>query len=339
MRGTSTPTPSRGKVRQERYRPGILVDHEIIKAQRSGLIKIDPFSEEYVEPATYDLGVGEKAVISTTSKVIDLQNSRLLVVEPGAMAMIQSLEILELSRRVAGRVGPKTSLLRRGVFVATGPQIDPGFKGRLTINLINLSPRPFPLHFEDRILTTEFHFLPSIPTKGYEGPHQGKTEFGTEEIEILLAYRGPTLADLHRGFAEMRDNIRQIAELGREIPRFWESQEGMLLRMAEISSGLQAPRASPSVGMFVPITSFAPEPYELRKQLIVTIKPLEEGWEASFFDANIHATGDTEEEALRNLKSLILDVLDSLSGAPRDSLEIEPRRQLAVLTEFIAKSV
>jgi predicted RNase H-like HicB family nuclease len=67
------------------------------------------------------------------------------------------------------------------------------------------------------------------------------------------------------------------------------------------------------------------------------IQPSEEGFSAGFFDANIHASGDTEEEALRNLKSLILDVFDSLSAEPPKDLGPQPARQLAVLNEFVAK--
>jgi predicted RNase H-like HicB family nuclease len=90
-------------------------------------------------------------------------------------------------------------------------------------------------------------------------------------------------------------------------------------------------------GLWVPITSFAPEPYEAIRPLSAVIYPCEEGFIAGFFDANIHAAGDTEEEALRNLRSLILDVFDSLSAEPSATLGPEPKRQLAVLREFVAR--
>lgn len=338
MRGTPT------LARKAKARPaannngyGILVDHQIIDAQERGLIKIDPFNSDLVEPATYDLRVGDRAVISTTSKVIDMQNARLLVIEPGAMAILQSFEILELSKRVAGRVGPKTSLLRRGVFVAVGPQIDPGFKGRMFVNLVNLSPRPFSLHHQDRFLTAEFHLLASEPTKGYRGPYQGRTELSAEEIESLLAYQGPTLADLHRGFTEIRDNIRDVVTLGREIPRLTDAQERTLTQMVGVQIKMEAREQSSGPGLMVPITTFVPEPYEVVRQMVAVVQPSEEGFTASLFDANIHSSGDTEEEAVRNLKSLTLDVYDNLSAEPTENLGPQPRRQLAVLREFIRK--
>ena len=87
----------------------------------------------------------------------------------------------------------------------------------------------------------------------------------------------------------------------------------------------------------VPITTFAPEPYELRRPPLVIVQHGDEGFTASFFDANIHASGDTEEEAFRNLKSLLLDVFDSLRAESPENLGPEPKRQLAVLEEFIGK--
>ena len=87
----------------------------------------------------------------------------------------------------------------------------------------------------------------------------------------------------------------------------------------------------------VPITTFAPEPYELLRPLTVLVQEEGAGFNASLFDANIHASGDTEEEAFRNLKSVMLDIFDSLSAEPPDHLGPEPRRQLAVLQQFIRR--
>jgi len=319
-------------------RSGILVDHEIVRARKDGLIQIDPFSEDSVEPATYDLRVGDRAVISTASKVVDLSAAHVLIIEPGAVAILQSLELIKLSKRIVGRVGPKTSLLRRGIFVSVGPQIDPGFEGRMIVNLINLSPRPFSLHYSDAFLSAEFHLLVSEPTKGYAGKYQGRTELSSEEIEILLAYQGPTLADLHRGFAEIRDHIQEIAAFGRQIPRLVEAQERGVAQTANLLNSFES-AARPGVGsLSVPIESFSPEPFFLKKPLAAVIQPSGEGHTASFYDANIHASGDNEEEALRNLKALILDTFESLSSEPADRLGPEPARQLAVLHEFVTRT-
>jgi predicted RNase H-like HicB family nuclease len=87
--------------------------------------------------------------------------------------------------------------------------------------------------------------------------------------------------------------------------------------------------------LLVPINTFAPEPYELAAPLFVTVEIEDDQFMATFFDANISAAGDTEEEAIDNLKSLILDTLESLSVEDPKLLGPEPVRQLAALRGFL----
>src|SRR5665213_2617540 len=87
----------------------------------------------------------------------------------------------------------------------------------------------------------------------------------------------------------------------------------------------------------VPIDSFAPEPYLLSRPIYVALHSIEGGFNAGWFDANIHSSGENEEEAASNLKSLILDFFDILTGESPSKLGPEPTRQLAVLTDYIRK--
>ena len=100
-------------------------------------------------------------------------------------------------------------------------------------------------------------------------------------------------------------------------------------------SGIASPPTGP--GVIVPITTFTPEPYRLKRDILAVVQPSEGGFIAGFFDANVHASGDTEEEAIRNLKSLMLDLFEALTIETRGNLGPEPTRQLAVLNEFIMR--
>jgi predicted RNase H-like HicB family nuclease len=87
----------------------------------------------------------------------------------------------------------------------------------------------------------------------------------------------------------------------------------------------------------VEVRTFAPEPYQLSSPISVTVEEDAAGsFVASFFDANISTTGENEQEAFENLKSLILDVFDSLNREAPAKLGPEPRRQLAVLRRFLS---
>lgn len=83
------------------------------------------------------------------------------------------------------------------------------------------------------------------------------------------------------------------------------------------------------------IQTFEPEPYELLQPITVAIAEDEDGYMATFYDANISTTGDTEQEAFENLKNLILDIFDSLARERPERLGPEPKRQLAVLRSFL----
>ena len=94
----------------------------------------------------------------------------------------------------------------------------------------------------------------------------------------------------------------------------------------------------PKQTIWVPVESFAPEPYEVLRRFTAVVTPLEEGFEAGFYDANIHASGDTEQEAVENLKSLLLDYFDRLNDLDDSELGPEPKRQKRILNVHIVKS-
>jgi predicted RNase H-like HicB family nuclease len=83
------------------------------------------------------------------------------------------------------------------------------------------------------------------------------------------------------------------------------------------------------------ITTFAPEPYSVKKAIPVCVQRGTGGFVASFADANINTSGETQQEAYANLRELLLDVFDSLTALPESKLGPGPRRQLAVLREFV----
>jgi hypothetical protein len=87
----------------------------------------------------------------------------------------------------------------------------------------------------------------------------------------------------------------------------------------------------------VAINTFAPELYDLLKPILVSVQTVEDEFEAGWFDANIHTSGGNEEEAVSNLKSLILDYFEIFTNEPSEKLGIEPKRQLAILNQYIQK--
>ncbi|GAG74577.1 unnamed protein product, partial [marine sediment metagenome] len=136
----------------------ILVDNQIKKLVKDGTIKIENYSEDSVQPASYDMRIGNEVFITTARQVIDLtKNGGRFTIEPSAVAMVGTYELLELPKNIIGRPGLRSGLARQGLFPSIGIQADPGFKGRFFINLINLTSLPISLDYLDPFLSIEFN--------------------------------------------------------------------------------------------------------------------------------------------------------------------------------------
>lgn len=92
-----------------------------------------------------------------------------------------------------------------------------------------------------------------------------------------------------------------------------------------------------STSIIVPIESFAPEPYEAIKPFHAVIELQEGEYIASFFDANINASGETPEEAVNNLKDIIIANFELFKEYDEAHLGPIPSRKIKVLKEFIRK--
>jgi len=106
-------------------------------------------------------------------------------------------------------------------------------------------------------------------------------------------------------------------------------------RVKCLESSLEEVRSRAAV--VVPIQSLAPENLELAKPIQVLLQQFGDDCVASSLDANINASGETQEEALTNLKDMIVGSFEALSGVAY-KLGPGPARQLAILSEFIKKN-
>ena len=87
--------------------------------------------------------------------------------------------------------------------------------------------------------------------------------------------------------------------------------------------------------IIVPITSLDPEPYELCKEIFAVVQPDDDSFVATYFDANVNASGNTQVDAVANLKDMLIAVFVSLEKEQK--LAKGPCAQLAVLRGVIRK--
>jgi len=189
----------------------ILTDKKIEEACRNGDIMIDPFDERQVQAATYDLRVGAQGATTSSKKLIDIKGNGFILLQPGDFGVITVLEEIRLSPQYVGRFGLRSKYARKGLIATTGPQIDPGYQGRLIVGITNLTPRPISLPYKDDFVSIEFHRLEEPSTKPYCGPYQKKMELGPEEIEFITEREGMALSEVLTTLRSLSDNVGSLS--------------------------------------------------------------------------------------------------------------------------------
>lgn len=185
----------------------ILTDSQIRKACEIGELKIDPFEDRQVQPASYDLRVGDQGITSSSKKKVDIRTEGYLLLQPGDFAVVQVYEAISLSARHVARFGLQSKYARRGLVATTGLQVDPGYQGKLMVGITNLTPKAVTLPYKDDFLSIEFHQLEESAAKPYCGPYQGKTELGPEEIEFITQSEGMALSEVLPTLRSLSANV------------------------------------------------------------------------------------------------------------------------------------
>ena len=70
----------------------LLSDVEIRDAMKKKKLIIDPFNEPNLQPASYDLRVGKRALVSGMENEIDLESRRSFTLKAGDFALMTTLE-------------------------------------------------------------------------------------------------------------------------------------------------------------------------------------------------------------------------------------------------------
>jgi len=133
-------------------------------------ILIEPFSEESLQPAGYDLRVGDEAYIN--GKILDVKNLGTFVVPPKTYALVLTLERIRLPDDIMGDMKLRSSLAREGL-IGSFAWVDPGWDGKLTLGLYNASDNPVELSYGERFVQIAFLRLEMPARNPYRGRYQG----------------------------------------------------------------------------------------------------------------------------------------------------------------------
>lgn len=148
----------------------ILTDIDIRRAIADGKIKIEPFSDDMVQPGSLEMSLGNKFRIFRydrlkAGEVIDTKNgmdepegltelvelkddgSEAFYLSPRELVLASTRETLAISPDIAGRIEGRSSFARIGVMVhVTAGFIHPGSSGHQTLEISNMLNIPVKLY-------------------------------------------------------------------------------------------------------------------------------------------------------------------------------------------------
>ena len=136
-------------------------DRDIHAAIDAGDFIIDPFDPELVQPSSVDVRMDRYFRVFNNSKythidpkqqqddltsMVEVAEDEPFVLHPGEFVLGSTLERFALPAHMAGRLEGKSSLGRLGLLThSTAGFVDPGFSGRITLELSNVANLPITL--------------------------------------------------------------------------------------------------------------------------------------------------------------------------------------------------
>ena len=188
----------------------VLSDATIVALVDAGRIRIDPWDEGLVQPASVDLRLGDSFRVFHNHRVaaIDLRDppenlteevivpdGESFVMHPGEFCLGRTLEWVELPDDIVARIEGKSSLGRLGLIVhATAGFCDPGWKGTLTLELNNLTRIPIKLYPGLEIAQLSFMTLDQPARRPYGSPDLG-SHYQGQRAATASRYRAPSVPD------------------------------------------------------------------------------------------------------------------------------------------------
>lgn len=158
----------------------MLSDLDIKMCLVNGNIVIDPYDENNMQPASYDLTLDSNFLVPRGfiqqidmanveyDHMMNFQKQEKFVIGPGDFILGCTREVVTVGNNWVGRIEGKSSIGRLGLLVhVTAGFIDPGFSGQVTLEMFNAAPWDLVIYPGQRIAQIAFQRLDHTPNKTY----------------------------------------------------------------------------------------------------------------------------------------------------------------------------
>ena len=104
----------------------------------------------------------------------------LLLLHPGSLALVPTLEWVALPFDLQGVVTARSSWAREGLNIATATIVNPGYRGIITLELANFGEIPIRLYPGLRLAQIAFYELLCFDAEADKNLHQGQFDMAFE---------------------------------------------------------------------------------------------------------------------------------------------------------------
>jgi dCTP deaminase len=182
----------------------VLSDRTIKLEIAKGRIVIDPIDPDDIQPSSVDLHLGADFQVFRNSRLPYIDPSREqpglteaviasvsepFVLHPGEFALGTTTERIALPEDVVGRLEGKSSLGRLGLLIhSTAGYVDPGWDGKLTLELSNVANLPIVLTPGMKIGQISFSEMTTAVDRPYGHPDLGSKYQGQDQATPSRMY-------------------------------------------------------------------------------------------------------------------------------------------------------
>ena len=164
----------------------ILSDIDIKKYLDEGKIVIDPIKDEkQIQPSSVDLRLGnefkgfkisskpfidpfDKTNLDSYMSSFEINDDEPFIIHPGEFTLATTFEYVKLPADIVARVEGRSSMGRLGITMhVTAGYIDPGFEGRITLEISNIGKMPVALYPGQRVCQIVFETMTTPAAKPY----------------------------------------------------------------------------------------------------------------------------------------------------------------------------
>jgi dCTP deaminase len=178
----------------------ILSDQDVKKYLEEGKISIEPLEdpERQIQPSSVDLRIGnefkgfriirkpcidplDKSDLESYMESFHLDQGEAFIIHPGEFALATTYEAVKLPDDLVARVEGRSSMGRLGITMhVTAGYIDPGFQGKITLEISNIGKMPVALYTGQRVCQIVFETMTSPSQRPYGHPERDSKYMGQD---------------------------------------------------------------------------------------------------------------------------------------------------------------